>query len=196
MIILPEPAGRQATPDDTKGVDRSLEDNAMRCTKCGNESITGRKFCATCGSPLSSRCPKCGAENAPSSAFCEDCGAALAGNAASAATVPPHIASTAPQIRVTPEQPDASTLIEGERKTVTALFADIKGSVTHCEDAETRTDVEIASEPIVAGFSFAGTFNNACAVARFAAFACSRSCSAAPDRSCVLSMATMIPEPG
>src|ERR1700732_1812682 len=100
----------------------------MRCTKCGTESTTSRKFCATCGSPLSSRCPKCGAENAPSSAFCEDCGAALSRNAASAATGSPQVASTAPQIRVTLEQPDASTTIEGERKTVTALFADLKGS--------------------------------------------------------------------
>src|SRR5712671_5895497 len=100
----------------------------MRCTKCGNESTTGRKFCALCGSPLSSRCPKCGAENAPKSAFCEDCGAALAGNAASAAAGLPHADSTAPQIRVTAEQPDAPMGLDGERKTVTALFADIKGS--------------------------------------------------------------------
>src|ERR1700719_5026628 len=99
----------------------------MRCTKCGTESTTRRKFCAACGSPLSRRCPKCAAENAPSSAFCEDCGAALAGNAASTATGSPHVATTAPKIRVTPEQPDASIKIEGERKTVTALFADIKG---------------------------------------------------------------------
>src|ERR1700675_312958 len=108
----------------------------MRCTKCGTESTTGKKFCASCGSPLSSRCPKCGAENAPSSAFCEDCGAALGGNAASAATGSPHVATAAPNIRVTPEQPDASTVIEGERKTVTALFADIKGSTELMEDLD------------------------------------------------------------
>jgi class 3 adenylate cyclase len=108
----------------------------MRCSKCGNESTTGRKFCATCGSPLSSRCPKCGAENAPSSAFCEDCGAALAVNAASASTRSPHVASTAAQIRVTPEEPDASMKIDGERKTVTALFADIKGSTELMEDLD------------------------------------------------------------
>src|ERR1700676_4922333 len=100
----------------------------MRCTKCGNESTTGRKFCATCGSPLSTRCPKCGAENAPSSAFCEDCGAPLAGHAASGATSSPQVAFTGPNIRVTPEQPGSSTALDGERKTVTALFADIKGS--------------------------------------------------------------------
>jgi hypothetical protein len=99
----------------------------MRCTKCGTESTTTRKFCAACGSALSSCCPSCGAENAPSSASCEDCGAPLAGNAASA-TGSPQAASTAPEIRVTPEQQDPSTTVNGERKTVTALFADIKGS--------------------------------------------------------------------
>src|SRR5712671_3629271 len=100
----------------------------MRCAKCGTESTTSRKFCAACGNPLSRRCPKCGAENAPSSAFCEDCGTALAGNAGPAATGTPKAASTVPEIRLTPEPPNASATIEGERKTVTALFADIKGS--------------------------------------------------------------------
>src|SRR6266851_3203633 len=108
----------------------------MRCTKCGTESTTSRKFCAACGSPLSRRCPKCSAENAPSSAFCEDCGSALAGHAASAAASSPQAVSTAPNIHVTPEQPDASTTIDGERKTVTALFADIKGSTELMEDLD------------------------------------------------------------
>jgi class 3 adenylate cyclase/predicted ATPase len=85
---------------------------------------------------LASRCPKCGAENALSSAFCEDCGAALAGSAAPAAARSPQVASTAPQIHVTPERPEASTVIEGERKTVTALFADIKGSMELMEDLD------------------------------------------------------------
>ena len=107
----------------------------MRCTKCGTESTTNRKFCAACGSPLSSRCSKCGAENAPSSAFCEDCGTALASHSASANTGSPA-ASMASEIRVTPEQPDASTAADGERKTVTALFADIKGSMELIEDLD------------------------------------------------------------
>ena len=108
----------------------------MRCTKCGTESTTSRKFCAACGSRLPSRCPKCGAENAPSSAFCEDCGTALAVSAAPAVTSSPQSASTAPEIRVRPEQLDASTRIDGERKTVTALFADIKGSMDLMEDLD------------------------------------------------------------
>src|SRR5712671_1994522 len=107
----------------------------MRCTKCGTESTTSRKFCAACGGPLSMRCQKCGAENVPSSAFCEDCGTALASNAAHLATGSSQIASAAPEIRVAPE-PQNPSLIEGERKTVTALFADIKGSTELMEDLD------------------------------------------------------------
>jgi len=108
----------------------------MRCSKCGTESTTSRKFCAACGSPLSRSCPKCGAENAPTSAFCEDCGTALAANAAPAAASPPQAAAAPSNIRVTPEQPDTSTAPDGERKTVTALFADIKGSTELMQDLD------------------------------------------------------------
>jgi class 3 adenylate cyclase len=52
---------------------------------------------------------------------------------AAAATRPSP--ATAPEIRVTPEQPDSST-IDGECKTVTALFADIKGSTELMEDLD------------------------------------------------------------
>ena len=108
----------------------------MRCTKCGTESTTGRKFCAECGSPLSSRCPKCGAENSPSSTFCEDCGTSLSDNTTPAATRSSQTGSRAPNIRITPEQPDTSTAADGERKTVTALFADIKGSTELEQDLD------------------------------------------------------------
>src|SRR5215470_16775799 len=106
----------------------------MRCTKCGTESTTGKKFCAACGSPLSRRCAKCDAENAPTSAFCEDCGTALAGNAAPAMTRLPESGSTAPQIRVVPEEANVSGTTDGERKLITALSADIKGSTELMED--------------------------------------------------------------
>jgi len=55
---------------------------------------------------------------------------------APAAASSAEAASTVPNIRVTPEQPDASTVIDGERKTVTALFADIKGSTELMEELD------------------------------------------------------------
>src|SRR6202795_4211740 len=128
-----------------EGIRRSLSGlRRMRCTKCGTESKTSKKFCAECGSPLSSRCPKCAADNKPTSKFCEECGAALTGNVASAAASSPQAATTAANIRVTPAansrvtpgQPDASTVLDGERKTVTALFADLKGSTALMEEMD------------------------------------------------------------
>src|ERR1700682_5775574 len=99
----------------------------MRCNRCGTESTTSRKFCAACGSPLSNRCSECGGDNAPSSAFCEDCGTALAGIAAPA-TTGSSARLTAREIRVTPEQPDTSSTIEGERRQLTVMFCDLVNS--------------------------------------------------------------------
>src|ERR1700730_12170775 len=100
----------------------------MRCTKCGTESTTSSMFCAGCGSPLlSSRCPKCAADNTPTSKFCEDCGTAL-GGVTLGSTNPAEPNRSA--IRVTPPL----EALEGERKTVTALFADIKGSTELMRD--------------------------------------------------------------
>jgi class 3 adenylate cyclase len=107
----------------------------MRCSKCGTEGISGKKFCAECGSPLSNRCSNCNSNNAPDAKFCADCGSALGGHAVGAATASPQAVSTAPNIRVTPEQP-AGAPLEGERKTVTALFADIKGSTELMEELD------------------------------------------------------------
>jgi class 3 adenylate cyclase/predicted ATPase len=106
----------------------------LRCAKCNAENPEGKKFCGKCGSKLAGRCPKCGAENPADNGFCGECGTSLAANVAFSAGAP-EVASTAPAIRIAAEQPEASTL-EGERKTVTALFADIKGSMDLIEDLD------------------------------------------------------------
>jgi class 3 adenylate cyclase/tetratricopeptide (TPR) repeat protein len=122
----------------------------MRCTKCGTESKTGRKFCANCGSALAIRCPQCGAENDPSSKFCEDCGATLA------PVMPSAIAQNAPQpladIHVTARAADAGAApltasAGGERRHLTVLFCDLVGST----EISTRLDPEEWRE-VVAGY--------------------------------------------
>jgi hypothetical protein len=79
---------------------------------------------ARCGAALNPHCPKCGTENPPEASFCGDCGATLGVNTRAVQSL--EAASTAPDIRITPEQNDASLAVDGERKPVTALFADIK----------------------------------------------------------------------
>src|SRR5215472_12966516 len=105
----------------------------MRCSKCGAENREGRKFCVHCGQALKLACPSCGAPSEPGERFCGDCGAALV-TAQSSAVHSPTAPSAASEIRIAPEQSDAS--LDGERKTVTALFADIKGSMELMEDLD------------------------------------------------------------
>jgi ribosomal protein L40E len=99
----------------------------MLCAKCGADNPVAKRFRGDCGAPLANLCGQCGAENPPEKKFCGDCGSALSkAVGATGATSSPQ--GSAPNIRVTPEQPEALAPTDGERKTVTALFADIKGS--------------------------------------------------------------------
>ena len=102
----------------------------MRCPKCGVEAAPGKRFCADCGVPLSIRCPKCGAEAQVGKPFCADCGTRL-----EAASLAPAGKPAPPPsgVRVAAE---AAEIPKGERKTVTALFADIKGSMDLMEDLD------------------------------------------------------------
>jgi class 3 adenylate cyclase len=96
----------------------------MRCSSCGAENPEGLRFCNECAAPFKRRCVKCGFENNAAARFCGECAAPL--NVAATRT-DPNKAPSAREVRITPRT-DSQTLPEGERKTVTALFADIKGS--------------------------------------------------------------------
>jgi ribosomal protein L40E len=71
------------------------------------------------------RCAKWGAENPADASFCKQCGARLGG----------IVAPPAERISVSAEQADGAAF-DGERETVTALFADIKGSMELIEDID------------------------------------------------------------
>src|SRR5215472_15981901 len=97
----------------------------MPCSKCGAENREGARSCNECAAPLSSKCPACAAINKPGAKFCDDCGAAL----------PARALQPAQPVRFAPRASGAQPP-EGERKTVTALFADIKGSMDLMEDLD------------------------------------------------------------
>src|ERR1700693_3198875 len=102
----------------------------MQCPKCGVEAVPGKRFCADCGAPLPVHCTKCGAEAQVGKPFCADCGARLEVDSLAPAGKP---APPPGGVRVAAE---AAEIPEGERKTVTALFADIKGSMDLMEDLD------------------------------------------------------------
>jgi class 3 adenylate cyclase/tetratricopeptide (TPR) repeat protein len=101
----------------------------MRCSKCGAENREGRKFCAKCAAPLARLCPQCGASNEPGEDFCGECAAPLA----KPSTPSANKASSGP---ILVAETSASENLDGERKTVTVLFADIKGSMELIENLD------------------------------------------------------------
>jgi ribosomal protein L40E len=103
----------------------------MRCAKCGADNREGARFCDKCGAKLSPRCASCGAENRTDARFCDSCGAAFGPDAA-VADLRPNPDDTPTRVTET----SAAESLEGERKTVTALFADIKGSMELIEDLD------------------------------------------------------------
>jgi len=96
----------------------------MKCPKCQTNNRDVRKFCHYCGAKLLLICPHCGFENLPGEDFCGECGHDL--------TKPEEVPLTdysQPQ-SYTPKFLAEKILttrssIEGERKLVTVLFADV-----------------------------------------------------------------------
>src|SRR5713101_7983155 len=128
---------RHRRPEGRQGPARRVGKLIMRCVKCGSDNREGAKFCSECATPFAIKCPRCGAVNTPSAKFCDECAAPLdAAPRAGAVNPSPVARELGPTVRITPEQPEASTTLEGERKTVTALFADIKGSTELMEDLD------------------------------------------------------------
>jgi class 3 adenylate cyclase len=100
----------------------------MRCPRCDTDTPDGAKFCIECGTPLRPRCPQCGADVLPRAKFCAECGTPLTAQSPAPPAVPPQ----AP-LRYTPGHLaekilTSKTALEGERKQVTVLFADLKDS--------------------------------------------------------------------
>lgn len=117
----------------------------MQCPQCHSDNKPGRKFCGACGHPVPSACAHCGFTNDPEDQFCGGCGSPLVAQPQPAVPslkfqVPSHQSPTSnpqPPSSYTPphlaERIRAASLADGERKTITALFADLKGSTTLIE---------------------------------------------------------------
>jgi class 3 adenylate cyclase len=111
---------RDAASPSPLGFER--EEALMRCLKCGAENPDRAKFCGECASPFTRRCPSCETENSLIAKFCIDCGKPLE----NAGGKSQRTAAASSPIQEAAGIADASP--EGERKIVTALFADLKGS--------------------------------------------------------------------
>jgi class 3 adenylate cyclase len=106
----------------------------MNCPACEHANPDSAKFCNECAAPLPARCLNCGTLNARGSKFCNECAAPLASTSQSSKTKTTEQIHS--EIEIKPGQIDSSSALDGERKTVTALFADIKASMELIEDLD------------------------------------------------------------
>ncbi|MBI4638543.1 MAG: AAA family ATPase [Candidatus Rokubacteria bacterium] len=90
----------------------------MTCPRCGARSAPGTRFCGECGSAFHATCGECGAALASHQKFCAMCGRPVAG-AGAAAESHPLAERLAGSLAGT----------QGERKQITVLFADLRGSL-------------------------------------------------------------------
>jgi predicted ATPase/class 3 adenylate cyclase len=104
----------------------------MLCAKCNKDNPVDASFCEECGAKLELICAACKASVGPDARFCKKCGTAIDPTRAAYSTPATSIES---QIIVAADGA-ASEVLEGERKTVTALFADIKGSTELMRDLD------------------------------------------------------------
>ena len=105
----------------------------MQCALCRAENRDGRRFCGECGRPLPTTCPFCAFSNEGNEKFCGGCGRALTVRVEETKFLSPQ--TYTPQYLAEKILGSRSTL-EGERKQVTVLFADLKGSMELLADRD------------------------------------------------------------
>ena len=102
----------------------------MKCSRCGHRNLPHGNFCEKCGSPLTRRCVRCGAQLSSRARFCSECATpvpAAEEQLAPASYTPKYLAD-----RIL----SSKAALEGERKQVTVLFADLKGSLELLADRD------------------------------------------------------------
>jgi class 3 adenylate cyclase/tetratricopeptide (TPR) repeat protein len=113
----------------------------MKCPKCQHENTVTANFCEECAAPLARVCGYCGTQISSAARFCPQCGHPLN----PAADKPRD-----PAPRNLPDRtPTSRAGLEDERKQVTALFADIKGSFELLVDRDAEVVRKIFLDPVL-----------------------------------------------
>ena len=119
----------------------------MKCPKCQHDNTAGAKFCEECAASLAPAriCANCGSEVSPTAKFCAQCG-----HPQKPATDDPRFASPKSYTprHLADKILNSRAAIEGERKLVTVLFADIKGSVDLIADRDPE-DAQKLLDPVL-----------------------------------------------
>ena len=106
----------------------------MQCARCQHENPPQAKFCEECATLLGRACSNCGSPLFETAKFCAQCGHSVEGGGSPQprlvspdAYTPRHLAEKILMSR---------SGLEGERKRVTVLFADLRGSLELLADRD------------------------------------------------------------
>jgi class 3 adenylate cyclase len=119
---------------------------AMKCPKCQHENTLEAKICEECAAPLGRACVNCGSRVSSTARFCSECGhplppvADISRFASPKSYTPQHLADRILTSRAA---------LEGERKQVTVLFADIKGSMELLVDRDPEAAQKLLFDPVL-----------------------------------------------
>ena len=109
----------------------------MECPRCHAQNREGARFCRECGATFGAVCPSCGATVEAGSKFCDGCGTPFA---AARAPSPESSRFVSPELytpkHIAQKILTSKSALEGERKQVTVLFADLKGSMELLADRD------------------------------------------------------------
>ena len=124
----------------------------MKCSSCGRENPEYSKFCLECGSRLALLCPACGAELPAAAKFCNGCGNKLQSRNLNLEirNAPPDPRSYTPK-HLADKILTSRSALEGERKQVTVLCADVKGSMDLAEGLDPEAQALLS--PVYAWFT-------------------------------------------
>ena len=117
----------------------------MKCPKCQHDNSDNAKFCEQCAAPLAQTCGNCGSQAPSTAKFCPQCGHPLKRIADDPNSA--LLKSHTPQYLIDKILTSKAAL-EGERKQVTVLFADIKGSMELLADRDPE-DAKKLLDPVV-----------------------------------------------
>ena len=106
----------------------------MKCPRCQHENPPNAKFCLECGARLALACGSCGTELPALARFCLQCGQPVTSGAAAPARSPSP--ETYTPRHLAEKILTSKAALEGERKQVTVLFADLKGSMELMADRD------------------------------------------------------------
>ena len=141
----------------------------MKCPKCQTFNRVEAKFCEECAAPLARNCATCGHQLSPSAKFCPECARPTVGSENLRTSVPDQSPFGSPETH-TPDHLARKILtsrsaLEGERKQVTVLFADLKASMELLADRDPEEARELL-DPVLdhmmeAVHHYEGTVNQA-----------------------------------